>query len=178
LGMVNKVRSFPPLALLLSAITSATGVYNGGANPGGITGYRASTNILMHWLADAMAHSYCGTSYFGYRRPVELCEQPDRPVVTHGYEGGAERGYRTPVSLSDRMITDNRSGLIPGSAHCTEKPRGSGWDSGGLNCPTHVLLRSMHTTRTSADASVPRLAGFLGFIKKSFGPDAAAPMYT
>ena len=32
-------------------------------------------------------------------RPVEWCEQPDRPVVTHGYEsyeGGAERGYRTP----------------------------------------------------------------------------------
>ena len=33
------------------------------------------------------------------------------------------------------MVTDNRSGLIPGSAHCTGKPRGSGWDSGRTKLP-------------------------------------------
>jgi hypothetical protein len=37
----------------------------------------------------------------------------------------------------------------PGSAHCTGKPRGSGWGrggtQGGLNCLTHALPRCLPT---------------------------------
>ena len=38
----------------------------------------------------------------------------------HGYEGGAEPGG------AEGLL----AGLTTGSAHCTGKPRGSGWDSG------------------------------------------------
>ena len=43
----------------------------------------------------------------------------------HGHEDGAERG--------DRRVFI--AGLTPGSAHCTGKPRGSGWDSGRTKLP-------------------------------------------
>jgi hypothetical protein len=56
---------------------------------------RASTSILMHWLADAMAHSYCGTSYLGTDGRWNGANSPIGPW-SHGYEGGAEQGYRTP----------------------------------------------------------------------------------
>ena len=51
------------------------------------------------------------------------------------------------------MITDNRSGLIPGSAHCTGTPRGSGWDSGRTNCLTHALPRCLPTPTGKADGN-------------------------
>ena len=56
---------------------------------------RASTNILMHWLAGAMAHSYCGTRYLGTDGRWDGANSPIGPW-SHGYEGGAGRGYRTP----------------------------------------------------------------------------------
>ena len=49
----------------------------------------------MHWLADAMAHSYYGTSYLGTDGRWSGANSPIGPW-SHGYEGGAERGYRMP----------------------------------------------------------------------------------
>ena len=69
------------------------------------------TRILQHAL-------------HGNRRPVERCEQPDRPVATRA------RG-RGRTGRSEDFI----AGLTPGSAHCTGKPRGSGWDSGRTKLP-------------------------------------------
>ena len=51
----------------------------------------------------------------GNRRPVERCEQPDRPVETR------KRG-RGRTGRSEDFIT----GLTPGSAHCIGKPRARG----------------------------------------------------
>jgi hypothetical protein len=134
----------------------------------------------------------------GYRRPVKRCEQPDRLVATR------VRGRGRTGRLEGLLAS-----LTPGSAHCTGKPRGSGWDSGRTKLPNPrapptpsdadrgggwervrrdcraggsleaaaqskrylvpLLLTgvSLHPpapkggpTRTSADASVPRLAGF------------------
>ena len=69
------------------------------------------THILRHVLP-------------GSRRPGERCEQPDRPVTTRvrgrGRTGGD--GLTGPT-------------LTAGSAHCTGKPRGSGWDSGRTKLP-------------------------------------------
>ena len=56
---------------------------------------RASTNILMHWLADAMAHSYYGTSYLGTDGRWNGTNSPIDPWQ-RGHEGGVERGHRTP----------------------------------------------------------------------------------
>ena len=60
----------------------------------------------------------------------------------HEHEDGAERG--------DRRVFI--AGLTPGSAHCTGKPRGSGWGTqGGLNCLTHALPRCLPTPTEEAD---------------------------
>ena len=58
-------------------------------------GTRCNTRILWHAL-------------HGNRRPVERCEQPDRPVATRA------RG-RGRTGRSEDLI----AGLTPGSAHCT-----------------------------------------------------------
>jgi len=60
----------------------------------------------------------------GNRRPLKRCEQPDRPVATRAR--GRGRTGRSEGSVA---------GLTPGSAHCTGKPRGSGWDSGRTKLP-------------------------------------------
>ena len=61
---------------------------------------------------------------YGNRRPVERCEQPDRPVATRVRGRGRTGG--------DGLT---RLRLTTGSAHCTGKPRGSGWDSGRTKLP-------------------------------------------
>ena len=60
----------------------------------------------------------------GDRRPVERCEQPDRPVAARA------RGRGRTGRLEGLLAS-----LTPGSAHCTGKPRGSGWDSGRTKLP-------------------------------------------
>ena len=75
-----------------------------------VRGYHG-THILRHTL-------------LGYRRPVERCEQPDRSVATRSRRRGRTGG---PEGLL--------AGLTTGSAHCTGKPRGSGWDSGRTKLP-------------------------------------------
>ena len=64
----------------------------------------------------------------------------------HGHEGGAERGDRKDHLPACR--------LTPGSAHCTGKPRGSGWDSGRTELPkTHALPRCLPTPTEEADGN-------------------------
>jgi hypothetical protein len=80
----------------------------------------ASTNIFVHRLDEIHTHTRSLWHVLhGNRRPVERCEQPDRPVATRAR--GRGRTGRSDGSPAD---------LTPGSAHCTGIPRGSGWDSG------------------------------------------------
>ena len=90
---------------------------------------------LVHRLEDYRGtpiinlHSCHGThiswhTLLGYRRPVKRCEQPDRPVATRVRRRGRTGG---PEGLL--------AGLTTGSAHCTGKPRGAGWDSGRTKLP-------------------------------------------
>ena len=76
---------------------------------------RASTNILMHRLVGIHTHALTiARLTWVQRRPVERCEQSDRPVATRA------RG-RGRTGRSEGSPTD----LTPGSAHCTGKPRGT-----------------------------------------------------
>ena len=89
---------------------------------------RALTNILVH-SHRVLGRRCHGTptvrhTLHGYRRPVKRCEQPDRFVATRiRGRGRTGRSEGSPT------------GLTPGSAHCTGKPRGSGWDSGRTKLP-------------------------------------------
>ena len=80
---------------------------------------RALTNILVHRLDGAEARAYYGTPYMGTDGRRNGANSPIDPWQ-HGHEGGTGRGDRR----------DFIAGLTPGSAHCTGKLRGSGWDSG------------------------------------------------
>ena len=75
---------------------------------------------LLNKHTHASVRRYIGTrilqhALHGNRRPVERCEQPDRPVATR------KRG-RGRTGRSEGSPT----GLTPGSAHCTGKPRARG----------------------------------------------------
>ena len=66
---------------------------------------------------------------------MKRCEQPDRLVATR------VRGRGRTGRLEGLLAS-----LTPGSAHCTRKPRGSGWDSGRTIAPlTHLLPRCLPT---------------------------------
>ena len=86
--------------------------------------HRASANILVHRLVAYMRTRSLWHVLHGNRRPEERCERPDRPVATRAR--GLGRTGRSDGSPAD---------LTPGSAHCTGKPRGSGWDSGRTKLP-------------------------------------------
>ena len=64
-----------------------------------------------------MARSHYGTPYMGTAGQQNGANSPIGSWQ-HGYEGGAERKAMASPTLTS------------GSAHCTGKPRGSGWDSG------------------------------------------------
>ena len=90
--------------------------------------YRGTRIINLQTYAlvsGCMAHSYCGTRYLGTDGRWDGANSPIDPW-RHGHEGGAERGD------SDEITAPS---LTPGSAHCTGKPRGSGWDSGRTKLP-------------------------------------------
>ena len=90
-------------------------------------GGEGSANILVHRLGDIMAHTY-------YTEHVTWVQTGDgrwngtnslmRPVATRVRRRGQTGG---PEGLL--------AGLTTGSAHCTGKPRGSGWDSGRTKLP-------------------------------------------
>ena len=70
-----------------------------------------------------MARAYYGTFYLGTDGRQNGANSPIGSWQ-HEYEGGAER---------EAMAS--RPTLTTGSAHCTGKPRGSGWDSGRTKLP-------------------------------------------
>ena len=85
---------------------------------------RALTNILVHRLGGIMARAYYGTRYLGTDGRWNGANSPIGPWQ-HGSRGRGRTGG--PEGLL--------AGLTTGSAHCTGKPRGSGWDSGRTKLP-------------------------------------------
>ena len=82
----------------------------------------------MHRLEDrdTEARAYYGTPYIlGAAGRWNGANSPIDPWQ-HGHEGEAERGDREVLIAGF---------CAPGSAHCTGKPRGSGWDSGRTKLP-------------------------------------------